>query len=201
MISAITLPPLTDATGYLFPKVPQARIGLAKAVSGAPSVAADGSFSVSFVFNVRNFSREPLQGVTLTDPLAGASPLFGNTSGGGRAGAGSYRVSATGGSCGGRNAGFDGSGDQTLLSGLTLAGPWRAVVTMTLLVQPAVPLPPEVAPGVRYRNQGTVEGTGAWTGQSRRPTRSSRTPRPTARTPIRTATVRRTSLARTYPPR
>ena len=44
VISTVDLPPLTDATGYLFPKMPQSRLGLAKAVVGAPDIGADGTF-------------------------------------------------------------------------------------------------------------------------------------------------------------
>ncbi|PZR00851.1 MAG: hypothetical protein DI533_10110 [Cereibacter sphaeroides] len=166
IISSISLQPLTDATGYLFPKVPQARIGLAKAVSGAATVAPDGSVSVTFLFNVRNFSLEPLQGVTLTDQLAGSSPLFGAHSPAGPLTPGTYRVTSIGGSCGGKNNNFNGSGDLVLLSALTMAQNSTCNVTVSLLIQPTVPLPPEISPNVRYRNQGTVQGTGAWTGQT-----------------------------------
>ncbi|MCX7301377.1 MAG: hypothetical protein NTX73_13585, partial [Rhodobacterales bacterium] len=166
VISSISLPSLTNATGYLFPKVPQARIGIAKAVSSTPVVAADGSFSVAFQFNLRNFSLEPLQSVSVTDQLAGASPLFGTLDSSGPLSVGSYRVTASGGSCTGRNASFDGSGDQVLVSGLTLAPNAACTVTLTLQVQPTVPLPVAISANVRYRNQATITGTGEWTGQT-----------------------------------
>lgn len=165
-ITAIPLAAKTDASGYLFPKVPQARIGIAKAVSGTPTVAADGSFAVTFLFNLRNFSLEPLQFISVTDPLAGSSPLFGTYVPAGPLSAGSYRVTGSGGTCGGRNSGFNGAGDQVLVSGLTLAPNAACTVTVTLQVQPTVPLPAPIIASVRYRNQATTEGTGAWTGQT-----------------------------------
>jgi uncharacterized repeat protein (TIGR01451 family) len=163
-IIAIPLGGAVEATDYLFPKVPQARIGLAKAVSQPPVVAPDGSFTVGFSLLVRNLSSEPLQAITVTDPLAGVPPLFGSHSASGPLPSGGYRVTGTGGSCAGRNAGFDGSGDATLVAGLTLAAGASCTVTMALQVQPAVPLP--FVSGPRYLNQASVEATGAWTGQT-----------------------------------
>ncbi len=66
-----------ELDGYLFAIVPQARIGLAKAVTASSLNANDGTFDVTFGFVVENFSLEPLNAVSLTDTLAGNAPLFG----------------------------------------------------------------------------------------------------------------------------
>jgi len=155
----MALTPVTDATGYLFPKGPQARIGIAKQVSSTPVVAADGSFSVTFQFNLRNFSLEALQSVSVTYPLSGAAPLFGTLVPSGRLSPGSYRVTTSGGSCAGRNASFDGPGDQVLVSGLTRAPNAACIISVSLKVKRMLPLPAEIPPGVLYPNQATTTGT------------------------------------------
>lgn len=77
-IGNIVLPAATPATGYLFPKVPLARIGIAKYRSGGPAIQPDGSFTASFGLIVLNPSLEPLEDIAVTDPLAGAAPSFGS---------------------------------------------------------------------------------------------------------------------------
>ena len=172
IISAITLPGATAAPGYLFPLIPQARIGLAKAVIAGPTVGADGSFTVTFRMTVRNPSLEALNTIALTDPLQGASPLFGTFAALGTPATdplalGSYTIlTAPSGSCGGTNGGFNGAGNATLASGFTLASGASCTVDVALRVQPTTPIPPVLPSGGRYDNQATVDGVGALSGQT-----------------------------------
>ncbi len=171
-ITTIDLPSDTDATDYDFTLVPQARIGIAKRVSSGPTSAADGSFTVGFSFVVENFSLEPLDTVVVTDALSGAAPLFGSYASLSNPATddmvrGTYTIlSAPGGSCGALNAGFNGEGDQTLVSGATLAAGATCEISLSLRVRPEVPLPSAQASGGVYENQATVTGNGTWTGQT-----------------------------------
>ncbi len=171
-ISAISLPGATAATGYLFPLIPQARIGIAKAVNAGPAINADASFNVTFRLNVTNLSLEALNAIAVTDALAGGSPNFGTfvslpvpaTS---PMTPGSYTVlAAPSGSCGGTNGGFDGAGATTVASGFTLAAGASCVIDIQLRIQPTNPLPPVLPSGGRYDNQAAVTGTGALSGQT-----------------------------------
>ncbi len=172
VISAISLPDATAAPGYLFPLIPQARIGLAKAVTVGPTVGADGSFTVTFRMTVRNPSLEALNTIALTDPLQGASPLFGTFAALGAPASdpmalGTYTIlTAPSGSCGGANAGFNGAGNTTLASGFTLASGASCTVDVSLRVRPTAPVPPVLPSGGRYDNQATVDGVGALSGQT-----------------------------------
>ena len=168
VISSISLDPATAATGYLFPKVPQARIGIAKSVQAGPTVNSDdGSFNVTFRLTVTNFSLEALNAVQVTDTLSGASPLFGSYSASTPTLPGTYTLVSSTGSCGGLNAGFNGAGDTTVASAATLAAGASCTIDLQLRVMPTNPLPPVLAGGERYRNQAEVEGTGALSGQDR----------------------------------
>jgi uncharacterized repeat protein (TIGR01451 family) len=170
-IAGITLPSNTAATGYLYPLVPQARIGIAKEALGT-TVNPDGSFLQPFRLVVENFSLEALENIVVEDPLEGAAPRFGTRATPAAPATdplapGSYAmVAAPSGTCGGLNAGFDGAGSQTVASGFTLAAGATCTVEFTLRVQPTVPLPPVLASGGRYENQATVTGEGALSGQT-----------------------------------
>ena len=171
-ITGVVVPANTQATDYLFAKVPQARVGIAKAVQAGPAVNADGSFSTTFRLTVRNPSLEGLSAMTVTDPLAGAAPAFGTqvTTGSPATAplaAGTYTMlAAPSGTCGGLNGGFDGSGDTTVASGFALAAGATCTIDIAVRVQPTAPLPPVLSGGARYLNQATVEGTGALSGQT-----------------------------------
>lgn len=171
-ITGIALGANTSATGYLFPLVPQARVGIAKIVQAGPTPNADGSFNVTFRLNAVNLSAEPLTAMQVDDPLAGASPLFGGHAALANPATdpmarGSYTMlSAPTGSCGGINGGFDGSASVTVASGFTLAAGASCQIDIAVRVQPQVPLPPVLPSGGRYDNQATVDGTGAFSGQT-----------------------------------
>ena len=99
------------ATEYDFTLVPNSGIAIAKALLSGPTANADGSFDASFRLTVSNPSIEVLQNIIVTDQLAGASPLFGSFAAT-PSERGTYTViAAPSGSCGGLNAGFNGSGD------------------------------------------------------------------------------------------
>ena len=166
-IGSIALGSNTSATGYLFAVVPTARIGIAKRVVSGPTTNPDGSFTVGFQLVVNNYSLEALNAISVTDPLAGAAPAFGThvtlaAPASDAMGPGSYTIVAPpSGSCGGANGGFDGSGAQTVASGVTLAAGATCTLDLTIRVQPPLPLP-----GGGYSNQATVTGTGALSGQT-----------------------------------
>ena len=166
-ISGISLPALTDGTGYLFPKVPQARVAIAKAVLAGPVPNADGSFDVTFRLVVSNLSLEPLSNVIVSDVLQGASPLFGTFTASRPTVSGTYTVTAApSGSCGGLNAGFDGAGTSTTAAGFTLGAGSNCAIDLALRVLPTNPLPPVLAGGESYRNQAEVTAEGTLSGQT-----------------------------------
>lgn len=169
-ISAINLPANTAATGYTFAEVPQARIGIAKAINGTVSVNADGTFDAPFRLVVRNFSLEALNSIMVTDTLAGAAPPFGAYVAGGMTAVladGQYTIlAAPSGTCSGLNAGYDGATATTVASGFSLAAGASCQIDFTLRVRPAASLPPVSACGGRYCNQAEVTGVGALSGQT-----------------------------------
>lgn len=161
-----------NSIGYLFAIVPQASIGIAKAVSAGPTPNEDGSFNVTFNMIVENFSLEALDNISVTDPLSGASPLFGTYDAAGAPFAnGEYTIASTpSGSCGDLSAGFTGAGGMANvvagLAGFTLAAGGTCNISFELQVQPTVPLPTPLPSGGWYDNQATVTGEGTVSGQT-----------------------------------
>mgnify|MGYP002072171265 CR=1 FL=1 len=166
-VSGVVLGANTQATGYLFAEVPQARVGIAKQVVGSTTTNADGSFNVVFRLVVRNHSLEALSAVNVTDALAGAAPRFGTYNAGTLAD-GQYKMAAApSGSCGGLQAGFTGSGaGQTVAVIPSLTAGMSCSIDFALQVRPTAPLPPLLASGGRYENQAVVEAAGALSGQT-----------------------------------
>ncbi len=166
LIEAITLPAVTDATDYLFPLIPQARVGIAKQVSGAVITNPDGSFNTTFGLVVENFSLEALDNMVVSDPLTGAAPLFGayialGTPATDPMAAGTYTMlSAPSGTCGSTVAGFDGAVTTDVANGFSLASGATCTLSISIRVQPTVPLP------ATYENQATVTGEGSISGQT-----------------------------------
>lgn len=169
-IGSIALPANTAATGYDFALIPTARIGIAKTFIN-PSTNADSSFNVTYVLDVENFSVEDLNDVTVTDALAGASPAFGTLAtltdpANDPMADGTYAMlAAPTGTCGGLNAGYNGSTARSVASAFTLAQSTTCSIQFTVRIQPTSPLPPIVSGG-RYLNQARVTGVGAISGQS-----------------------------------
>ena len=165
VIDTISVPANTAAVDYLFPLIPQARVGIAKQVNGTVTTNPDGSFNVPFRLLVENFSLEPLTNMAVTDPLTGALPLFGSYQALGTPATdpmplGSYTVlAAPSGSCGGANAGFNGAGDISVASGFTLAAGGTCTLDFSLRVQPNTPAD-------AFENQATVVGDGQISGQT-----------------------------------
>ena len=161
-ISAIQLPGGTTASGYLFAMVPQARIGIAKAVQSGPTFNDDGTFNTTFQLTVRNFSLEPINNMVVTDQLAGVAPLFGALDN--DLGPGTYRIEAApSGTCGGLNAGFNGDSTQAAADNFTLAAGASCTINFSIRVAPPRPLP---ALDFTYENQAEVTGSGGWSGQT-----------------------------------
>lgn len=165
-INTIVLPINTDGIDYDFAVIPQAAVGLAKDLSGAVSRSADGSFDATFDLVVENFSLEGLINIAVIDPLAGANPLFGSFTAlavpaSDPMAPGSYTITGPpSGSCGGLNAGFDGSADETLASGFALPVGGTCTISFSIRVQPEQPRP------AGYENQATVTAEGEDSGQT-----------------------------------
>jgi uncharacterized repeat protein (TIGR01451 family) len=166
-ISAINLPSNTPATDYNFAEVPQARVGIAKQLVGGLTNNADGSFNATFQLVVKNFSLETLNSVAVSDALSGAAPRFG-TYNNGTLGNGEYKlIAAPSGTCPGLQAGFTGTGANTIAATLpSLAVGANCTISFTLQVQPTAPLPPLLPSGGRYENQASVDAVGALSGQT-----------------------------------
>ncbi len=168
-ISGVVLDHDDDGTGYLFAFIPQARIGVAKALSPAAVLQADGSFVATFQILVRNHGLETLNNVVVTDLLAGAPSRFGTFVTGGAAATlavGDYTIQtdpAIVGVCAGAtiNPLFDGSSDATVGSIASLAVGSSCTIAMAIRFQPTDPLP-----GGGYANQAHATGTGALSGQT-----------------------------------
>ncbi|MGC9449319.1 DUF7507 domain-containing protein [Cereibacter johrii] len=165
VIGSVALGPDEDLTGYDFTVRAIPTVGIAKRVSSQPALRADGAFRVGFAFSVRNFSVEPVQGLTVTDVLQGNLPGFGTYNPDlSSLQPGEYGlVSAPGGSCGGLNSGYTGAGATELVSGGTLAAGASCTITLTLQVRPEIPLPYSASP--RYRNQAQLDAEGQLSGK------------------------------------
>lgn len=164
-ISDIRFPAPASAIGYDFALVPRASgIEISKALVSEPTANADGSFDARFRLTVRNPSPEPLQNITITDPLAGAAPLFGNFAGTAAA-HGTYTIiAAPSGSCGEPNPAFNGSSDVVAAQRARLEVDASCSVEFSIRVMPSMPLPP-LADGGRYINQAAVTGSGEQSGK------------------------------------
>ncbi|HEY8577175.1 MAG TPA: SdrD B-like domain-containing protein [Devosia sp.] len=140
-----------------FTRVPVPRIGIGK-VAGAISYQNDGSYLIPYTLTVENLSLEPINSITVTDVLNGASQNFGTYSGGGAPAEGQYDVtSVTGGAFGTLDTGFNGAGANTLVSGGTLAAGATGTVSYTVHVSPQLP---RISPPPPHTNQASVSGTG-----------------------------------------
>ncbi|MCU0826024.1 MAG: hypothetical protein MUE52_01110 [Tabrizicola sp.] len=172
LISGITLGADEDATDYLFPKIPQARVAIAKSVVTGPTLNPDGSFSVTFRLVVANPSLEALTNMVVSDTLEGAAPAFGTYVALGAPAtdplaSGSYTLlAAPTGSCGGLVAGYDGASSADLATGFGLAAGASCTIDLSLRVQSPNPLPPALTGGGTYLNQATVTGEGVLSGQT-----------------------------------
>ncbi len=169
-ISAIVLAANTAATGYLFAEVPQARIGIAKRVQSGPTIQADGTFLTNFRLNIENFSLEQINNIVVTDSLNGVAPAFGTYVAGG-AGAslstGEYTIqTAPSGGCGGTNAAYNGNGDNTVATVVSLASTTSCTLDFAVRARPTAPLPAAQPSGGTYENQASITGTGDLSGQS-----------------------------------
>ncbi|WP_395684996.1 SdrD B-like domain-containing protein, partial [Aestuariivirga sp.] len=164
-VSDILLTAVTAATGYDFALVPIPGIAVGKALTAGPTVNSDGTFDVTFRVTVSVSSLENIVNITVNDQLAGPAPLFGSFAPVLSA-PGTYNISAApSGTCGGLNAGFDGSGVPALASGFSLPPSGSCYIDFSLRVLAAVPLPP-LQNGGRYFNKATASGTGELSGQT-----------------------------------
>ncbi|WEK48815.1 MAG: SdrD B-like domain-containing protein [Candidatus Kaistia colombiensis] len=145
-----------------FTRVPVPRIGLGK-VAGAVVVLADGSYTIPYTLTVKNFSLEPMTGISVTDILDGASQNFGTNSGGSVPTEGQYRVNSVSGNFGSLNAGFDGATSTGIVTGGTLAAGATGTLSYTVQVNPAIP---RVVPALVHTNQAQVIGNGQHSGQT-----------------------------------
>ncbi len=165
-IVSIDVQPGTAAVDYTFAFVPQARVGIAERLDGAVTVQPDGAFTARLAIVVENFSLEGLTGIDVRNPLAGSSPGLGSyvalsDPANDPLPLGSYTIlTPPSGSCGGMQAGFDGSGALLVLQGASLAAGATCTVQFDVRVKPATSTPPT------YQSQASVEAVGAQSGQS-----------------------------------
>ena len=166
-ISGIALGANDTGTGYLFAEVPQARVGIAKAVSSGPTANSDGTFNVTFQLVVKNLGLETLNNVSVTDQLSGGTPLFGTYNAGTLA-SGEYKIAAAPTSaCGGMQGTFTGTGANITVANVpTIASGATCSISFALKVKPTSPLPAVLPDGGRYDNQAEVDATGALSGQT-----------------------------------
>ena len=161
-IDNIVITNTVSGTGHDFTRVPVARIGLGK-VAGAPVVLADGSYTITYSLTVKNFSLEPMTGISVTDILNDASQNFGTNSGSADPAEGQYRVSSVSGTFGTGHSEFNGATSTTLVSAGTLAAGATGTASYTVHVNPAIP---RVVPALVHTNQAQVSGTGEHSGRN-----------------------------------
>ena len=172
VISTISLGPDESATGYVFPKIPQARVAIAKAVQSGPTLNPDGSFNVTFRLRVNNPSLEALSNMVVSDTLQGAAPAFGTyvslaSAATDPLASGSYTLlAAPSGSCGGLASGFNGAGSTDVATGFGLGAGASCTIDLQLRVQSPNPLPPALTGTGTYLNQAVVTAEGALSGQT-----------------------------------
>lgn len=143
------------------------QIALAKALSAAETINADGTVTVPFRLQVSNTGTEPLLAITVSDVLTGSAPLFGSYVAGGAAANlnnGEYTVQVVpvfNGSClaGSLSGGYDGNIQNQLASLTRLEIAESCEIDFSLRFKPTSPLP---AGG--YSNQGSTQGTGELSG-------------------------------------
>lgn len=144
-------------------------IGLAKQVGGAVTTLADGTVTVPFSLVVKNLGIDPLNAVSVSDDLSGASPQFGGYVAGGSGAslsAGQYTIQVApvfSGACSGgtANSAYTGDADQTVASITSLAVGASCTVTFTLRFLPSGPTPVG-----GYLNQASATGTDSVSGLS-----------------------------------
>ena len=164
-VSGIKLTDTTAATGYDFALVPTAAMTVGKSLLSDPVNNPDGTFDATFRVTVTVNNLEDVDNVTVNDQLAGPAPLFG-TYMAVPSTPGTYSISAPpSGTCGGLNAGFDGSASVALASGFTLPPSGSCYIDFTVRTLASVPLPP-FANGGHYINQASASGTGRLSGQT-----------------------------------
>lgn len=161
-IDGIVTTNTASGTNHDFTRIPVARLGVGK-VAGAPVINADGSYAITYSLTVKNFSLEPMTGISVTDILNGASQNFGTNSGSAVPAEGQYRVVSVSGSFGTLNSGFNGATNTSILTGGTLAAGATGTAGFTVQVNPAIP---RVVPALIHTNQAQVAGTGQHSGQA-----------------------------------
>lgn len=167
-ITSITLPDDSDGIDYDFAFIPQPVIGIAKQLIGQVQ-NADASVTATYQLTLENFSSEAMDNIFVTDQLAGAVPMFGtfvtlaNPATDPMANDTYTIVTPPSNGCGAgtANTGYDGDGDTTVASGVSLAVDGVCTITFTIRLEPSDPLPATGPSGGMYDNQATVTGDGA----------------------------------------
>jgi len=165
-INSIVVTNAINGTKHDFTRVPVARIGLGK-VAGTPVVQTGGSYHIPYTLTVRNYSLEPVTGITVSDVLNGTvngvSQNFGTNSGSAEPAEGQYRIISVSSNFGSLNSGFDGAGNNTILANGTLAAGATGTLTVTIHVNPVVP---RIVPALVHTNQAQISGNGQHSGQA-----------------------------------
>ncbi|KZK84516.1 hypothetical protein PsAD13_01980 [Pseudovibrio sp. Ad13] len=179
-LSVIKLAKDSKAVNYNFSVLPQARIGIAldEYSTSYPQIREDGSFVTRLVMRLENFSDEPIENVSISLPLNGVEPRFGNHTVLGAPltdtlAAGSFTITAapqdslvsssSASGCGGYNAAYNGQGDASVLSGIAIGAKARCDVEVQVRVQPIRPGPSSYPNP--YQLQATVAAEGQFSDQ------------------------------------
>lgn len=163
-IDNIVITNAINGTVHDFTRVPVARLGIGK-VAGAITVGSDGSYTIPYTLTVKNFSLEPVIGITVSDILNGASQNFGTFAGAGVQvpAEGQYVINSVSTNFGTPQSTFDGATNTTILSAGELAAGVSGSATVVVRVNPRIP---RKVPALVHTNQAQVGGTGEYSGQS-----------------------------------
>lgn len=140
-----------------FTLIPLPSVGLSK-VASAPVSIGDGTYTVDYKFTIKNLSQEPLQDITLTDVLNGASQNFGQLSADAKPLPGSYKVQSVS-----TNSGYNGADNNSLISNGKLEQNTTLTATIVVLVNPAKPW---TSNPLVLTNQAEVTAVGEYSGKT-----------------------------------
>lgn len=141
-----------------FTLIAEPSIGLSK-VAGAPVLNSDGTYTVEYNFTVKNLSLEPVQNIALTDALNEVSQNFGTNTSTMPPAEGEYIVKSVSANGGTLHSGFNGAGNNTIVSDAVIAPEATLTATIIVVVNPKKPW---ASIPLVLTNQATVEGTGQY---------------------------------------
>lgn len=141
-----------------FTLIPVPSVGLSK-VAGVPAANADGTYRVAYTFTIKNLSQEPVKDVVLTDVLNGNTQNFGTYTASAVPSEGEYSIQSVSSNGGAINSGFNGAGNNTILSNATIAVNASLTATVEIMINPKKPW---VSNPLILTNQAEVTGKGEY---------------------------------------